>query len=142
MLLVVLFCAMSLRANAEEKAKKINVEDKFEISSEAKHFKDGKKTKTSCTLTHKKHVDLNKSCKVCHHELKSDAETEWPNAKKCSTDGCHSANPHGEGKKCLSLKSAMHENCYKGCHKTDKAAIEAKAPTKCAECHPKPEETK
>ena len=139
MLLVILFCAMSLTAVADEEAKKVNVEDTFKINSDAKHFKKPKSKippKTElCTLTHKKHADLTKSCKICHHELASDDKSEWSKAKKCSSEGCHSANPHGEGKKCLSLKSAMHNNCYKDCHKKDEAAIKAKAPTKCGQCH-------
>ena len=137
-LTLTLFCFVSLRAEAEKKGPK--VPDNFEINSDAKHFSKPKSKippKTElCKLSHKKHADLY-GCKPCHHELKSDAPEEQAKAKKCSAEGCHTANPHGPEKKIISLKSAMHNNCYKDCHKKDAKAVEAKAPTKCGECHVK-----
>ncbi|MGA1873989.1 MAG: cytochrome c3 family protein [bacterium] len=124
---------------AEEKAPE--VKDTFEINSPETCFKDGKKTKVPpksklVTLTHKKHSDY-ATCKECHHNMKDDKDLK--NANKCSTADCHGAEPHGENNKIIDLKSAMHDNCYKGCHKTNEKAVEKKAPTKCNECHAKNE---
>jgi len=110
------------------------VKDTFEIDSPADKFKGNKKTKGVVTLSHKKHADA-VGCKECHHNMKDNNDTA--NANKCSTKDCHGAEAHGEGNKIIPLKDAMHNNCYKGCHKTNKDAIAKKAPTKCEECHPK-----
>lgn len=117
------------------------VAETFEINSPATCFEGGKKTKVPpafkyCVLSHKKHAGFG-TCKECHHNMKDDKDLK--NANKCSTENCHGAAPHGEGNKIIALKDAMHDNCYKGCHKTNKDAIEKKAPTKCGECHVKGE---
>ncbi|MGA1826089.1 MAG: cytochrome c3 family protein [bacterium] len=138
-LIVAILSMVALSARAEKK----KVADEFEINSDAKHFSKPKSKIPPDTelvkLSHKKHSETYKDdCAKCHHELKDVPKADhWAKAAKCSADGCHSANPHGPEKKCISLKSAMHDNCYKGCHKTDKIAMEKKAPTKCGDCHKK-----
>ncbi len=122
-----------------------DVAKEFNICSDAKHFKDGKKKKgppafTPVKLTHEKHAkEYGKDgkgygCKICHHELKDDSADEQAKAKKCSTEGCHSVEPQ---EKRLELEKAMHQQCYKDCHKNDEQAVAAKAPTKCGDCHVK-----
>ncbi len=137
-LVIICVGAMVLQAGAPE------VPEEFEINSDAKHFKDGKKTKIPPAseypkLTHKKHAkeygEGGYGCKACHHEMKSDDPEEQAKARKCSSEGCHSAEAK---EKCVDLKTAMHNQCYKGCHKTDQNAMDAKAPTKCNDCHVKP----
>ncbi len=121
-------------------APKVKVKETFEIDSPATCFKDGKKTKIPpssklVTLSHKKHADA-AGCKECHHNMKDNNDTA--NANKCSTTDCHGAAEHDKGgKKCITLKDAMHNNCFKGCHKTNKDAIAKNAPTKCEGCHAK-----
>jgi hypothetical protein len=140
-MVLILICvgAMVLRAEGPK------VPDEFEINSDAKHFKDGKKKKAnpafkSVKLTHKKHAeeygDGGYGCKICHHELQSDAPEEQAKAAKCSSEGCHSDTPQ---EKCLTLEKAMHQQCYKDCHKKDEKAKAAKAPFKCGDCHVKAE---
>jgi hypothetical protein len=136
-LILICFGAMVLQAGEP------NVPDEFEINSDAKHFKNGKKKKGNpayklVTLTHKKHAeeygDGGYGCKICHHELKSDEPAEQAKAKKCSSEGCHTATPVD---KCMELEKAMHKQCYKDCHKTDEKAKAAKAPKTCGKCHVK-----
>lgn len=138
-LVIICVGAMVLQAGGPE------VPEEFEINSDAKYFKNGKKTKIPpknkyAKLSHKKHAkeygEAGYGCKICHHEMKSDDLAEQAKARKCSSEGCHSAEAK---EKRLDLKNAMHKQCYKGCHKTDKNAIEAKAPTKCNGCHVKAE---
>ena len=119
------------------------------ITMESKVYKKHKKALVN--LSHKKHnVDYKTPCTECHHVYK-DGKNVWKEGdavQKCDAEGCHckeKAPKAKEGEKKLSRKekasqgfhySAIHENCL-GCHKT--AAKEGKAaPTKCAECHPKP----
>ncbi|MGA1864220.1 MAG: cytochrome c3 family protein [bacterium] len=138
-LIIICVGAMVLQVGAKE------APDEMEINSDATHFKDGKKTKIPPAynppkLTHKKHAkeygEGGYGCKVCHHEMKSDDPAEQAKAKNCSSEGCHGAEAK---EKCLDLKTAMHDQCYKNCHKTDEKAIAAKAPTKCNDCHVKAE---
>ncbi|MEW5801831.1 MAG: cytochrome c3 family protein [bacterium] len=118
------------------------VKDTFELDSPATCFKDGKKTKIPpstklVTLSHKKHAE-SAGCKECHHNMKDNNDTA--NANKCSTKDCHGAEEHEkDGKKVVALKDAMHNNCFKDCHKNNKDAVAKKAPTKCNECHAKAE---
>jgi len=139
--ILILICigAMLLQAEGPD------VPEEFDICSDAKHFKDGKKTKIPPAyklpkLTHKKHASeygadkKGYGCKTCHHELKDDTPEEQVKAKKCNTEGCHSVEVE---EKRLDLKEAMHKNCYKDCHKTDESAKAANAPTKCGDCHEK-----
>ena len=139
LMVLILICvgAMVLQAQGPK------VAEEFKINSDAKHFKDGKKKKGNpayelVTLTHKKHAeeygDGGYGCKICHHELTSDEPAEQAKAQKCSNDGCHSVT--GEGKR-LNLEKAMHQQCYKDCHKTDEKAVAAKAPKTCSKCHVK-----
>ncbi|MGA1841729.1 MAG: cytochrome c3 family protein [bacterium] len=138
-LIIICVGAMVLQAGGPE------VPDELEINSDVSHFKDGKKTKIPPgynlpKLTHKKHAkeygEGGYGCKTCHHEMKSDDPAEQAKAKKCSSEGCHSAEAK---EKCLDLKNAMHKQCYKDCHKTDEKAKAANAPTKCNDCHVKAE---
>ena len=136
LMVLVLICAGALVLKAEGPKK---IADNLEINSDATHFKQGKKTKVPpkyklVPLSHKKHADLY-GCKKCHHELTDDTPAQQKLAKKCSSEGCHTA-PAGEGKP-LDLYNAMHKQCYKDCHKNDDKAKAAKAPTKCGQCHAK-----
>jgi len=136
---LILICvgAMVLQAEGPK------VPTEFKINSEAKHFKNGAKKKGEpayqlVTLTHEKHSkeygDGGYGCKVCHHEIGSDEPAEQAKAKKCSSEGCHSVQAE---EKRLDLEKAMHQQCYKDCHKTDEKAKAAKAPTTCGKCHVK-----
>lgn len=136
---MILIGAMVLRAESPK------VPEAFDICSDATHFKNGKKTKAppayqAVHMTHEKHAKAygaegkGYGCKTCHHELKDDSADEQAKAKKCSSEGCHSAEAQ---EKRLDLKNAMHKQCYKDCHKTDEKAVAAKAPTKCGDCHVK-----
>lgn len=138
-LIIICVGAMVLQAEGPEAPKEV------EINSNASHFKDGKKTKIPPKynlpkLTHMKHAkeygEKGYGCKACHHELKNDDPAEQAKAKKCSTEGCHGAEAKD---KSPDLKNAMHNQCYKNCHKTDEKAKAAKAPTKCGDCHKKAE---
>ncbi|MCK4486376.1 MAG: cytochrome c3 family protein [Desulfobacterales bacterium] len=120
------------------------------ITMESKVYKKHKKALVN--LSHKKHnVDYKIPCNDCHHVYK-EAKNVWKEGdkvEKCDAEGCHSkakAPKAKEGEKKLSRKekasqgyhySAIHENCV-GCHKPAKKEGRA-APTKCTECHPKPE---
>lgn len=135
-LLMICIGTMFLRADGIDVIE--NFKNDFNIESEAKHFKDGAKKKGApafkpVPLSHKKHADLY-GCKKCHHELASDGLEDQKKAQKCSAPDCHSAAPKD---KCNNLENAMHQQCYKDCHKTDEKAVAAKAPTKCSECHVK-----
>ena len=138
-MVLILICvgAMVLQAGGPK------VADEFKINSDAKHFKNGTKKKGApayelVTLTHQKHAEVygdgGYGCKICHHEIASDEPAEQAKAKKCSSEGCHTAVANGE---CLDLENAMHKQCYKDCHKTDEKAVAAKAPKTCSKCHPK-----
>jgi len=122
------------------------------ITMESKVFKKHKKALV--TLSHKKHnVDCKIGCADCHHVYK-DGKNVWKEGdevQKCDTKGCHDkakAPKAKEGEKKLKRKekasqgyyySAIHENCVE-CHKANKKkGMEKPGPTKCTECHPKPE---
>jgi hypothetical protein len=139
-LVVIIVCigALAISAQGPEFVKE------FKINSDAKFFKGGKKKGAPAfelvKLNHEKHAKAygkdgkGFGCKKCHHELKSDDVEEQKKAKKCASEGCH--GPEAK-EKCLKTEDAMHQQCYKGCHKTDEKAMAAKAPTKCTECHVK-----
>ncbi|MEW6378994.1 MAG: cytochrome c3 family protein [bacterium] len=132
-ILVVSLLVISVSALRAADAPK--VKDSFEINTSADHYKGGKKTKTPVVLSHKKHADT-VGCKECHHNMKDNNDSA--NANKCSTKDCHGAEEvQRDGKKVVTLKDAMHSNCYKTCHKTNKDAVAKNAPTKCEGCHPK-----
>lgn len=140
LLAILVVSLLVVGVSALQAAEAPKVKDTFDIDSPATCFKDGKKTKIPPStklvpLSHKKHADTI-GCKECHHNMKDNNDTA--NANKCSTKDCHGAEEvQRDGKKVITLKDAMHGNCYKTCHKTDKDAIAKKAPTKCAECHAK-----
>lgn len=139
MLAIIVVSLLVVGISALQAADAPKVKDTFELNSPATCFKDGKKTKVPpstqlVSLTHKKHAGV-AGCTECHHNMKDNNDTA--KANKCSTTDCHGAEAHGEGNKVIALKDAMHNNCYKGCHKTDKNAVAKKAPTKCGDCHAK-----
>jgi len=79
------------------------------------------------SFSHPTHVDKAKiDCAVCHHK---DKDPKQP-------AGCASCHDVKQAKDKTPLaKDAFHKQC-RTCHK-EKAAQEAKAPTKCNECHKK-----
>jgi hypothetical protein len=90
---------------------------------------DGTKKKNPVTFNHTKHQAL--GCQKCHHtekELKAGGtpaklcfDCHGPEAKDKQLDSYEMI--HGKGGLCLA------------CHKTDAAAMAAKAPTACKDCH-------
>ncbi|MFH0926509.1 MAG: cytochrome c3 family protein [bacterium] len=97
-----------------------------EVEINSKYEKD---SKPPLKFSHKKHASA--KCDECHHDYE-DGKNLWKEGdavKKCSA--CHTT----ENKKVL--KEAFHDNCWKGCHKTNKDAIAKNAPTKCNDCHVK-----
>ncbi len=72
---------------------------------------------------HKKHADVLKDCKKCHHTLK-----EGEKVKKCTA--CHTKDSKVDAKK------AFHTTC-RGCHRAMKKEGKATGPTPCTKCHPK-----
>jgi hypothetical protein len=79
------------------------------------------------TFTHKKHTETLKiDCVKCHHTWKKD-ETS---GKLCME--CHKAKAEG---KTLSLRDAVHKDCYQGCHTDLKKANKKTGPTMCTQCH-------
>ncbi len=81
------------------------------------------KKKPAVTFPHRKHQEMLKDCKICHHKAK---EGEQP--KSC-------AECHGKVKEAPKFKKAMHKKC-RDCHKKEKAAGK-NPPTKCNQCHKK-----
>jgi hypothetical protein len=84
--------------------------------------------KIECKTCHHKDADPAKavqSCYACHKATKTDLGT------RCKT--CCSCHKSSYKDKTPDAKPAFHSLC-KGCHKTQK---QAKAPTKCVECHQK-----
>ena len=86
---------------------------------------------------HKAHMEKTE-CVTCHHtqkDLKADAAVE---VQKCGS--CHTAPEKAETPKCAEMsltKNPFHIGCI-NCHKEDaKKNTATKAPTKCADCHPK-----
>ncbi len=102
-----------------------------------------KRTKANIEFTHKKHSEEHKvACVECHHVYK-DGKNVWKEGdevQKCQE--CHDVikktKECTEEEKKKHLKLAIHNNCFKGCHKKlKKENPESKAPAKCLECHPK-----
>lgn len=111
----------------------INADGTMTINKDAKVFPagklnaDGTKKKGPVTFNHTKHGAA--GCQVCHHtekELKAGATA----AKSCFE--CH--GPAADGKKVDSYEMIHKAKCIP-CHKTDAAAMAAKAPTSCKACH-------
>lgn len=77
-------------------------------------------------------------CATCHHTQKDLTAEKASEAKTC--DGCHNAPEKAETPKCSEMsltKNPYHIACI-NCHKEElKKNAEAKAPTKCADCHVK-----
>jgi len=116
------------------------VPEDFKINSDAKFFggakKKGPPAFEAVPLSHKKHADTY-GCKICHHKLTEDKPAEGTEVKKCSSEDCHGAEVKGESP---NLENAMHQQCYKDCHKKEnekKAPEDKKTPVKCGECHKK-----
>lgn len=89
----------------------------------------------SVTLPHKAHVDAKVACTVCHHGAKA-GKTPKP-SEKCID--CHTKAGSPEVRK---LQAAFHNPAASAglcidCHKKAVAAGNAKAPTKCTQCHKK-----
>jgi len=89
------------------------------------------------TMPHKAHVDGKVACTVCHHASKA-AKPAKSAFEKC-TD-CHTKTGTPEVK--VKLQAAFHNPAASAglcidCHKKAVAAGNAKAPTKCMQCHKK-----
>ena len=73
---------------------------------------------------HKAHVDMEYTCKSCHHTVANDNDVP---EKTCHD--CHTADSE------VTSKDAFHKNC-KDCHKDyKKENKDTKAPTSCKACH-------
>ena len=88
------------------------------------------RTKSAVTFNHKKH-GAEQGCVKCHHTQPTLGKDPAVKAKSCFE--CHGAETKD---KQLSAKDMIHKGTCVPCHKTDAKAMEAKAPTACAECHP------
>ncbi|MBR9980361.1 MAG: cytochrome c3 family protein [Desulfatitalea sp.] len=107
-----------------------------------------KKTRSSVTFTHQKHIDEYKvACGECHHDdqgkplndLKADDSVQ-----KCID--CHSKPGEVRGRQAQGMSdqeqltyhaNAMHANCV-ACHRDYNKEKSARiAPATCNECHPK-----
>ena len=91
------------------------------------------------TFPHKAHTELT-DCVTCHHTqegLTADTVAD-ATIEKCAS--CHAEPEDAATPKCTEMslsKNPFHSGCI-NCHKDAlKENAEAKAPTKCAECHPK-----
>lgn len=89
-------------------------------------------------MSHAKHVAAGIACGKCHHnqpDLKAGTDEK---VETCAS--CHVKPEKAETPKCSEMgmtKNPFHISCI-GCHKAEVAKNAAvKAPTKCAECHPK-----
>jgi Class III cytochrome C family len=93
---------------------------------------DGTKKKNPVTFNHTKHGAL--GCVKCHHQDK-DLKAGGTPAKLCFD--CHGAAPDAANAKQVDAYEMIHgktAGCI-ACHKTDAAAMAAKAPTACKGCH-------
>ncbi|MBI2215296.1 MAG: cytochrome c3 family protein [Acidobacteria bacterium] len=91
------------------------------------------KKQPAVTFDHAAHGKLTK-CETCHHTQKGLAGTSADEVKKCSS--CHLTPEKAETPKISEMsmtKNPYHISCIK-CHKDSK---NAKAPTKCVDCHKK-----
>ena len=86
---------------------------------------------------HKTHA-AKTDCVTCHHTQKGLTAETAGDVQKCET--CHNAPEKAETPKCAEMsltKNPFHITCI-NCHKEElKKNAEAKAPTKCTDCHPK-----
>jgi hypothetical protein len=88
---------------------------------------------------HKAHTDK-AECVKCHHTQTglTEATVASTEVQKCGS--CHTAPEKAETPKCSEMsltKNPYHIGCI-NCHKEElKKNAEAKAPTKCTDCHPK-----
>ena len=113
----------------------INADGTMTINKDAKVFPakklnaDGTKKKNPVTFNHTKHGAA--GCQVCHHQEK-DLKAGATAAKSCFE--CH--GPEAKDKQ-LDSYEMIHGKTGKcvNCHKTDAAAMAAKAPTSCKACH-------
>ncbi len=99
-------------------------------------------TRAPVSFPHETHFEANE-CTTCHHsqeELTLEAAQGGMEVEACA--GCHVEPEEEDTPKCTEKslkKNPFHIKCV-GCHKDSKAEDETiSAPTKCAECHPKPE---
>jgi hypothetical protein len=98
------------------------------------------KKKAPVEFPHKAHFEFT-DCVTCHHTSEGlTAETVASmEVQKCGA--CHIEPEKAETPACGEMsakKNPYHINCI-GCHKEAVAKnAEAKAPTKCNDCHPKP----
>ncbi|MEJ2312372.1 MAG: cytochrome c3 family protein [Gemmatimonadales bacterium] len=100
-------------------------------------------TKAPVSFPHKAHYER-LECTTCHHtqeELTLEAAQGGMEVETCAA--CHLEPEEEDTPSCTEKslkKNPFHIACV-SCHKDAKAEDESlSAPTKCAECHPKPEE--
>ena len=88
-------------------------------------------------FSHKAHT-AKTDCVTCHHTQKGLTADKASEAKAC--DSCHNAPEKAEMPKCSEMsltKNPYHIACI-NCHKQElKKNAQAKAPTKCTDCHVK-----
>ena len=99
-------------------------------------------TQASVTFPHKAHFE-NVECTTCHHSqegLTLEAAQGGMAVETCSS--CHVEPEEESTPNCAErgrTKNPFHIRCV-GCHRESTAEDETlSAPTKCTECHPKPE---
>jgi hypothetical protein len=94
---------------------------------------DAAKKQPAVTFDHAAHGKLTK-CETCHHTQKGLAATATTEVATCAS--CHMTPEKAETPKISEMsmtKNPYHIGCIK-CHKDSK---NAKAPTKCTDCHKK-----
>ena len=88
-------------------------------------------------FAHKAHTEKT-ACSTCHHTQKDLTAEKAAEVKLCET--CHNTPEKAETPKCSEMsltKNPYHIACI-NCHKEElKKNAEAKAPTKCTDCHVK-----
>jgi hypothetical protein len=93
-----------------------------------------KKDKGGVTFDHATHMKAYPKCIECHHEAKDEAAIKA--IKSCFE--CHGKDAKADAKTNVHSKkkdNPFHKACIE-CHKAAKEKnAEAKAPTKCKECH-------
>jgi Na+-transporting methylmalonyl-CoA/oxaloacetate decarboxylase gamma subunit len=91
------------------------------------------KKQPAVTFDHAAHGKLTK-CETCHHTQKGLTATSTDEVKKCSACHLNPEKPETPKMSEMSMtKNPFHISCIK-CHKE---SGNAKAPTKCTECHKK-----
>jgi hypothetical protein len=119
-LVVMLFATGALAVKANQAVGKITLDD-------------AAKKQPAVTMDHAAHVKLTK-CETCHHTQKGLTEKSTDEVATCAS--CHTTPKDAKVPKISEMsptKNPYHIACVK-CHKESK---NAKAPTKCVECHKK-----